>query len=289
LYPFTFFGLFPPFPYEERAFVAMSFDSMFNNRWNNVIVPAIKTVGINDVTLEPHRVDLRTVSDSILTEILDEIRKCRVFIGDITSIGSIKGRPIPNPNVMYEVGLAQAVRLPEEVILFRSDEGERPFDISNIRVHQYDPDNNPGQARNIVSSTIVDSLNELNLQKHLAVKRTAENLDYPSWMVLFELMGTGSLNHPATQTMGQVLGGISRANAISKLLETGAIKADLQKVTPELFTSTGKNPAEQLITYKITTLGEALTKFAGNEIFTPEVIPLLEEQYLKDLDKEKPS
>jgi len=143
---------------------------MFNNRWNNVIVPAIKTIGINDVTLEPHRVDLRTVSDSILTEILDEIRKCRVFIGDITSIGSIKGRPIPNPNVMYEVGLAQAVRLPEKVILFRSDEGERPFDISNIRVHQYDPDNNPGQA-SVMSS----------------IKRRIQTLEFNPGIIIREL------------------------------------------------------------------------------------------------------
>jgi len=161
LYPSTFFGLFPPFPYEERAFVAMSFDPMFDDSRNNVIVPAIRSVKVNNVSLEPHRVDLRTVSDSILTEILDEIRKCRVFIGEITSIGSINNRAIPNPNVMYEVGLAQAVRLPEEVILFRSDEGERPFDIASIRVHQYNPERNPNEAKKVISQTIINSLNEL--------------------------------------------------------------------------------------------------------------------------------
>ncbi|MGV7227699.1 MAG: hypothetical protein ACQ9IQ_03470 [Nitrospirales bacterium] len=289
MYPSTFFGLFPPFPYEERAFVAMSFDKTFNDRWNNVIVPAVQSVSVNGIALVPHRVDLRSVSDSILTEILDEIRKCRVFIGDITSIGAINDRPIPNPNVMYEVGLAQAVRLPEEVLLFRSDKGERPFDIASIRVHQYDPDSNPTAAKNLIAKSIINSLNELNLQQHLAVKRAAESLDYPSWTVLFEVMGTGSLKHPLTQTMRQVLGAISKANAISKLLEAGAISAELTKVTPRLFNSEGQKSAERLVTYKVTTLGTAIAKFAGNEIFSPEVLPLLEEQYQKGLGNENPS
>lgn len=289
MYPSTFFGLFPPFPYEERAFVAMSFDPMFDNRWNNVIVPAIRSVHVNNIALEAHRVDLRSVSDSILTEILDEICKCRVFIGDITSIGSINNRAIPNPNVMYEVGLAQAVRLPEEVILFRSDEGERPFDISAIRVHQYDPDHDPTQAKKIISQTIINSLKELSLKQQLAVMRAAESLDYQSWMVLFEAHSTGDFRHPATQTMKQTLGAISKTNAISKLLETGAIKTELIKVTPQLLNSEVQDPPEDFITYKITALGTALADYARKTMFTPEVVPILEEQYQKESQKGNPS
>jgi hypothetical protein len=125
MYPAIFFGLFPPFPRDDRVFVAMSFDSRFDRRWNEVIVPAVRRIcvrtGATETRLEPHRVDLRTASDSILTEILDGIGRCRAVVADITSIGHIEGRPVRNANVLYEVGLAHASRLPEEVIIFRSD------------------------------------------------------------------------------------------------------------------------------------------------------------------------
>ena len=78
MYPSHFFGLFPPFPREDTIFVAMSFDSRFDQRWNEVIAPAIRQVLRDEVPLEPLRVDSRKVSDSILTEILDEISKSRL-------------------------------------------------------------------------------------------------------------------------------------------------------------------------------------------------------------------
>ena len=51
MYPAIFFGLFPPFPRDERAFVAMSFDPRFDARWKNVIVPAVRSVHVNDTPL----------------------------------------------------------------------------------------------------------------------------------------------------------------------------------------------------------------------------------------------
>ncbi len=118
----------------------MSFDPSFDARWPHVLAPAVRAVLVNDRPLDPHRVDLRRVSDSILTEILDGIARCRVFLADLTSFGEINGRAVRNANVMYEVGLAHAVRQPEEVLLFRSDDLDLLFDITNVRVHRYDPD-----------------------------------------------------------------------------------------------------------------------------------------------------
>ena len=42
MYPATFFGLFPPFPRDLRAFVAMSFEKRFDPRWEQVLQPAIR-------------------------------------------------------------------------------------------------------------------------------------------------------------------------------------------------------------------------------------------------------
>jgi hypothetical protein len=113
MYPANYFGLFPPFPREDKVFIAMSFDQRFEDRWTRVIGPAIRNIRVNDVPLEPHRVDIRQISDSILTEILAGITNHRAIFADVTSLGSIDGRPLRNGNVMYEVGLAHALRLPE--------------------------------------------------------------------------------------------------------------------------------------------------------------------------------
>ncbi len=79
---------------------------------------------------------MRVTSDSILTEILDGIGRCRAFLADISLIGEIENTPIRNANVLYEVGLAHAVRLPQEVLLFRSDDRPLMFDMANIRVNR---------------------------------------------------------------------------------------------------------------------------------------------------------
>ena len=70
MYPNTYLNLFPPFPLDKRVFVAMSFDSRFDDRWTKVIAPAIRSVD-----LVPHRVDFKTTSDSELTEILEGISR----------------------------------------------------------------------------------------------------------------------------------------------------------------------------------------------------------------------
>jgi len=147
MYPSHFFGLFPPFPREDKVFVAMSFDPRFDQRWSEVIAPAVRRVLWNDKALEPLRVDSRKVSDSILTEILDGISKSRLILADITTIGKLNDTSIRNGNVMYEVGIAHAVRLPEEVLLFRSDGDTLLFDTSNIRVNKYQPEISPDEAR----------------------------------------------------------------------------------------------------------------------------------------------
>lgn len=266
MYPSTFFGLFPPFPRDERAFVAMSFDERFEARWNAVIAPGIRAVRVNDIPLEPHRVDLRIASDSILTEILEGIGRCRVFLADITSIGEVNGRTLRNANVMYEVGLAHAVRLPEEVILFRSDCKELIFDVANVRVHRYDPDGSAESARLFVRDTILQSLREVDLKKGFAVRKAAESLDLHGLNLLFEATVKHVVHQPPTRTMGEALGGIARSQAIARLLDMGALRAEVVRLTPELLARTHQPPDEEAITYRITALGEAIVLHAADKM-----------------------
>jgi hypothetical protein len=261
MYPNTFFGLFPPFPQDFTAFVAMSFDTRFDARWENVISPALSHIQINDIPLEPLRVDLISASDSILTEILDHIARCRVFVADITALNQLNNRAIRNQNVFYEIGLAHATRLPEEVLLFRSDNFDLAFDISNVRVHHYDPDNNPEEARQYVAKTIVNSMRELDIKRNLAVRQAAERLDYESLIVLTETQKQGGLKPPVRETMGQVLSTGARLDAIARLLDLGAIQTKFIKLSEDTFAKSLDTSAEKLVRYVASPFGSVLFDF----------------------------
>lgn len=280
MYPNTYVNLFPPFPRDNRVFVAMSFHPRFDARWQHVLVPSVRRVIVNGDHLEPHRVDLRKASDSVLTEILDGIGRCRFFLADITTLGELDGRPMRNGNVLYEVGLAHAMRLPEEVVLVRSDTQELVFDVMNVRVLQYDPDGAPASAQEIVADAIVQSLRELELARSLTVRRVADSLDVHSWFLLFEMGPGGTLQHPPVRTMGQALGGIARRHALDRLLQIGALRAEITKLTPELLTASGDRPIEELVGYKITELGTAVAEYGIRKLglHSAEIQRLLEER-----------
>ena len=274
MYPAEYFSLFPPFPRKNEVFVAMSFSKQFAARWNDIIRPAIEQLSAGETKLKAHRVDSRTVSDCILTEILTGISQCRVFMADVTTIGLLDKSPIRNANVFYEVGIAHAMRLPEEVVLFRSDNEPLLFDVANIRVNTYDPDGNPENAKRAVADAISSALKEVNLKKHLTVQRTAETLDYPSWWSLMVAHAEGKVSHPVQKTMGQILGAFSQAGAIAHLLEIGALKTRYQQITPEILEekSQSDNPAI-LMQYECTALGAAICDFAIDKlgIFQPDI------------------
>jgi len=279
MYPANFFVLFPPFPRDEKVFVAMSFDPCFDRRWHEVIDPGIRNVSVNDKRLEAVRVDTRKVSDSILTEILTGVANSRLVLADITTIGHLDERPVRNGNVMYEVGLAQAVRLPEEVILFRSDDDALLFDTSNIRINRYAPDDTPDQARSQVSDAIIAAIQELDLRRHMAVQKAVESLDFPSWWLLMK--SKDGIAHPEMRTVGQLVGNLERTNAIKRLLELGAIMTSYLKMTPELLNKIGDSTDVPLLKYQCTAFGEAIVREGADRIglFSPEIRTLLEKKF----------
>jgi hypothetical protein len=190
---------------------------------------------------------------------------------------------------MYEVGLAQAVRLPEEVLLFRSDNDSLLFDTANIRVNTYSPENAPEKARAQVADTILDACREIDLRKHLAVKKAAETLDDPSWWVLAQSQSDGGVPHPQMRTMRQVLGNAARAAAIARLLEIGALRTTYLKATPQLLAEFGDLPGVALLKYESTEFGTAVFHEGAARlgVFSTEVQKALE-QRSKKLTNEGP-
>jgi hypothetical protein len=278
MYPAHFFGLYPPFPQEDRVFVAMSFDPRFDQRWENVIAPAIGRISANDRPLEPFRVNARKVSDSILTEILNGIARSRFVVADITTIEKIGDRAIRNANAMYEIGIAHAIRLPEEVILFRSDDDALLFDTSNIRVNRYSPDEHPADSQNAVAHAVIEATKEIDLRRHLAVQKAADSLNLSAQVMLAQAQSKDGLAYPEMQTAGQILGNTPRLTEIHRLLDIGAIKTKFESLTAETLAALGDSKNLNYLRYECTEFGRAvyLEMARRQGLFSPDVQGLLE-------------
>lgn len=167
MYPREYFDTFWRPDLRNEVFVAMPFDVGLKANWTQIIEPAIR--GAN---LSPHRVDTTAISGSIITEIMDGIAHARLVLGDLSS----QATGFPNCNVMYEIGLAHALRQSCEVLLVRGDHNKVLFDLSTIRIHSYDP-NNTLQSQMRITELIADSLSEIDHLKALRVQMAIETLD----------------------------------------------------------------------------------------------------------------
>lgn len=134
MHPQAFLKTFWRTELRPQVFVAMSFASQYQSRYDSVIAPAISSLTHGTERLKPYRVDLSKSGDSILTDIVDGIAHSQLVLADVSTIGkdSVTGIPYRNGNVLYEVGIALACRHPSEVLLVRDDEDKFLFDVSSI-------------------------------------------------------------------------------------------------------------------------------------------------------------
>jgi hypothetical protein len=103
-----------------------------------------------------------------MRKIVSGISNCSLFFADLSCYDKLNDRPIRNENVLYEVGIAHSRRLPEEVILFRSDNEKLMFDLANIRVNHYNPDEEVNEAKNLIIEALKSALREIDIKKHFA-------------------------------------------------------------------------------------------------------------------------
>jgi hypothetical protein len=107
----------------DTCFVMMPFAPPLGGYYATVYEPAIKKAGIT-----PVRADADIFgTGKIIDQIWSGINAARVLVAELT------GR---NPNVLYELGLAHALKKP--VVLVSSNEGDVPFDVRHVRVIYYE-------------------------------------------------------------------------------------------------------------------------------------------------------
>jgi hypothetical protein len=77
----------------------------------------------------------------IADTILAKIDRCDVFVADVSIIGAAAGRPVPNPNVLFELGRAFNRPGERRVVMVMNTayggENDLPFDLCGRRVLSY--------------------------------------------------------------------------------------------------------------------------------------------------------
>jgi hypothetical protein len=276
MHPHTFYStLFEPQKRDE-VFVIMSFAPEFDERWLRVIEPCIR----EDLVLKPHRVDYNVSGESILHDILDGIAHARLVLADITSsrMTDASGAVWPqrNGNVMLEVGWAQLMRVPDEVIVIRSDSDPSIFDLTQFRAFQYDPADVAG-SRHWLAALAKDRMRAVEQAASDHVSRCASSLDLACMVVLIHAAGDG-ISPPVTKNLGQVVGNMATVPAIARLLEMGALTTSFASTKPDMLHLSPADALNKLLRYRVTPFGMAVYRYCLERLglLAPAIVPLLQ-------------
>ncbi|MGA2263792.1 MAG: hypothetical protein ABSH28_20450 [Acidobacteriota bacterium] len=219
MHPNTFLQTFWRLELKPWIFVAMSFDQRYQSRFDNVVAPAISTISVEGIQLQPYRVDLSKSGDSILTDISEGIAHSRLVLADVSTTGkdSVTGHAYRNANVMYEVGIALACRQPHEVLLVRDDRDRFLFDVSTIP-HKTIDFTCVDRARSDLHEELLGRLREAKHLNDARVERAVSGLSGGEIGLLKYMASLPPTNAWGRQNEGDVTGIVSIPRLLDKHL-----------------------------------------------------------------------
>jgi hypothetical protein len=127
------------------CFVLMPFAKQFDEIYRGLIQPVAAAHGLAVL-----RADEMAGSGFILEQIRAAIAQARIIVADVTD---------GNPNVLYELGQAQALKKP--LVLIARENSKLPFDLAHQRIPLYG--SAPGKARDILGSAFLFVLRDEQL------------------------------------------------------------------------------------------------------------------------------
>jgi hypothetical protein len=281
VHPHTFYA--NQFNHEKRdeVFVVIPFNERFHPRWRDVIEPCIR----EDLGLRAVRVDENVAGETTVHQILDGIAHARLVIVDITSTPTStkkdEPRPLRNANVMWELGVAHVMRLPDEVLVVRSDTESTPFDLTQFRPYDYDP-REPIEARRVLKNLAKGRLAAIDHGHAAHVLRLASSLDYLAFEMLLSAY-EGRFRPHRPQTTGEFLIYAAKAPAMTRLFQHRLLRATFPTVTVEDLSAPHETSAAELMEYEITELGKAVIMVAGRQLVGSNPDPALVDR-LANLD-----
>jgi hypothetical protein len=181
------------------CFVMMPFRQESDPVYRQLITPAAEEVG-----LSPLRADQIYTSGAIAEQVRVAIRESRVCIADIS---------VDNPNVLYEIGLAQALGKP---VVFIAQHGTQPpFDIAHLRYISYSR-NDLEDAQNRLISALME---QLERTKRDEARTFIDNGMYRAAIavmgVILEVALLQTIRHREVKFARRPMGAIQMANILA--------------------------------------------------------------------------
>jgi hypothetical protein len=229
MHPHTFYSSLFETEKRDEVFVIIPFTDEFLPRWEGVIEPCIR----EDLGLQAIRVDERQSGESVVHDILEGIAHSRLVLVDITS-KPLWNRDPTRPthrsgNVMWELGVAHVIRLPDEVIVVKSDDEPTIFDLTQFRAFTYDP-RDPIEARRIIADLARDRLRTISRTATDHVRNVASRVGADAIGLFFEALSKpAGMEHGVKHELG-VVAPLPRTAAIVRLVEFGVLR---MRMTPE--------------------------------------------------------
>ena len=181
MYPREFFDTFWRGSLRKEVFVAMPFADEFKTIWTKAIRPAI----VSDIGMAENRVDISVLSGSVITKILDGIAHATLVFVDISIMRKGSWRGQRNGNVMYELGIAHAIRPATDLVVVRNDRKRINFDVAGIHIHSY-PYKDTSTSRVLFARLLRSGLDERDKIMSITMQQARERLDGDSLALMWQ-------------------------------------------------------------------------------------------------------
>ncbi|MFH1643201.1 MAG: TIR domain-containing protein [Patescibacteria group bacterium] len=168
MYPKYFFERFWEGEQKNQLFVGTAFDDSIDERFS-LIDSVAKELGFE----KAFRVGLDSEANSINDKIFEAIANSKMLLFDLSDDSRKKHI---NHNVIYELGIAQAIREPSDIIIIRKKTEEHvklPFDIQGININFFENQ----ITKEFLKSKLNDAIKNQEWHKSKRVRVAAESLD----------------------------------------------------------------------------------------------------------------
>lgn len=195
----------------------MPFHEKFDERFEKIFRLASKEAGFDDAI----RVKEDMNSNEIKSKILDGIANSKLILIDLSNDPKSSCEHVNhiNGNVLYEAGIAHAMREPEAIIMIREEkiDGNVDFDIKGMTI-------NSPPFNKFTNEWLVDflkkTLESYEWYKSKRVKTIAESIDDICLRFMIQIgRRPKGYNHFNTLTMGNLL----EKQSILRLLDLGIL------------------------------------------------------------------
>lgn len=133
--------------YKLTLFFSWQSDTPDNHRIiRNALIKACDTIrneGTYDITYDESTWN-ESGSPVIEKTVNDKAKSCDIFVADVTPVGTIGKKDLPNPNVMFELGISKGHHIDDVILMLYTGDvkaEKMPFDINHHRLTKFSEKN----------------------------------------------------------------------------------------------------------------------------------------------------